>query len=240
MAVHVEPLPDGIGQIERLTVRRESRDPYVGFTIRQTDGGPRAWIMLYAYSTRGSIGRLAGKIEGDRSVWTSRTAVPPAGSRFVSERVGERGWKRTQYVSEDGGASWSVLFTDELERVEAADPAGSPAPGERAEVEAQLQRYAAAERAVDANAIAAFYAPDGELIHPGMEILTGPVAIREFLASFEGVKIDYAAMQWGTYAQRVAVEGKPAADYHGRFVAQWVRRSDGGWALRRLLTQPAP
>ncbi|MBI3450110.1 MAG: SgcJ/EcaC family oxidoreductase [Acidobacteria bacterium] len=134
-----------------------------------------------------------------------------------------------------------------------AGPDGSTDAAARAQIEAELQRYAAAERVVDANAIAAFYAPDGELINPGMEIVKGPEAIRKFLASFEGVKIESAtmtadstevlgdvAMQWGAYAQRVALAGKPAADYHGRFVAQWVRRPGGGWALRRLLTQPAP
>ena len=48
------------------------------------------------------------------------------------------------------------------------------------------------------------------------------------------------AFQWGTYAQRVVVPGQPAADYSGRFVAQWSRRGDGRWLIRRLLTQPSP
>jgi len=47
------------------------------------------------------------------------------------------------------------------------------------------------------------------------------------------------AVQWGSYAQSVALPGKPVVTYRGRFVAQWSRQSNGRWLIRRLLTQPS-
>lgn len=120
------------------------------------------------------------------------------------------------------------------------------------EIEAAMQEYARLQRAADAPGLAACYTPDGELLEPGMDALKGPAAIRKFLESFGEVRIESASMatehidvwaggalQWGSYAQRVALPGKPVAEFRGRFVAQWSEQSGGRWLLRRLLTQPA-
>jgi hypothetical protein len=72
--------------------------------------------MIYANSTRPTIGRLQGELESNRSTWESITADLSHGSRFVSEQLDANHWRRTQFVSEDGGKTWKVLFTDELER----------------------------------------------------------------------------------------------------------------------------
>jgi uncharacterized protein (TIGR02246 family) len=135
-----------------------------------------------------------------------------------------------------------------------APPASTGTGGDaRHDVESALQEYSRLLKAADAAALAAFYTTDGELLDPGMDALKGPEAIRRFLASFGEVRIESASMtpdvtevygdqafQWGTYAQRVVVPGKPAADYSGRFVAQWSHGTDGRWLIRRLLTQPSP
>ncbi len=126
------------------------------------------------------------------------------------------------------------------------------ASGEAKEVEAAMKEYARLLAAHDSAGLAASYAPDGELLEPGMDSLRGPQAIRKFLESFGEVRIESAsmvpestdvwggvAMQWGTYAERVAEPGKAAADYRGRFVVQWVRQTGGRWLIRRLLTQPS-
>ena len=112
MTVRVEHLADG--QVERLQVELTPR-PYVGFTVRSRDAAGQ-WTMIYANSTRPTIGRLQGKLESNRSTWESITADQSHGSRFVSERLDANRWRRTQFVSEDGGKTWKVLFTDELER----------------------------------------------------------------------------------------------------------------------------
>jgi hypothetical protein len=111
MKVRVEPVADG--QVERLQVELSPR-PYVGFTLRYRDAASGRWTMIYANSTRETIGRLEGNLEGKRSTWESKAAGH--GSRFVSEQIDASHWRRIQYVSEDAGKTWKVLFTDELER----------------------------------------------------------------------------------------------------------------------------
>jgi len=105
--------------IERLEVA-SGGDPYVGFTVRTPDPRTGRWVMLYANDVRSKVARLEATFDGDRVVWNSRTAVPPRGSRLVAERLGPDRWRRTQQISKDGGATWSVLFVDELERGKAA------------------------------------------------------------------------------------------------------------------------
>jgi uncharacterized protein (TIGR02246 family) len=120
-------------------------------------------------------------------------------------------------------------------------------------VESALHAYQGLVAARDSGGIAAMYAPDGELLQPGMDPLKGPEAIRRFLDSFGDVRIESVSMQadttevfgdhalqWGAYAQRAAPPGQPAADYKGRFVVEWTRQAKGPWLIRRLLVQPSP
>jgi uncharacterized protein (TIGR02246 family) len=122
-----------------------------------------------------------------------------------------------------------------------------------ARVEDALRNYERLLRAKDSAGLAAMYAPDGELLEPGMDPLKGPEAIRKFLDSFADVQIESAtmtadateawpdhALQWGHYAQRVIPPGQPAGEYTGRFVIEWTRRPGGAWLVRRLLVQPSP
>jgi hypothetical protein len=72
--------------------------------------------MLYANSTRETFARLEGQVETDRVTWQSVTPGRTRESRIVTERLNTNQWRRTQRVSGDGGRTWRVLFTDELER----------------------------------------------------------------------------------------------------------------------------
>lgn len=113
MTARVESVPGG--QMERLQVELSPR-PYVGFTLRSRDPATGRWTMVYANSTRQTIGRLEGRLEPKRSTWESASPDGSHGSRFVSEQLDANHWRRTQFVSEDGGKTWKTLFTDELER----------------------------------------------------------------------------------------------------------------------------
>lgn len=114
IVVRVEPLPEGAGQMERLEVSLDPR-PYVGFTVRMPGKQSGGWTMFYANSTRPTVSRLEGRLEGYRSTWQSVTPGRTRESRLVSERLDANHWRRTQFVSEDAGKTWQVLFTDELE-----------------------------------------------------------------------------------------------------------------------------
>jgi len=116
MTVRVENVSSA--QIERLQVELMGR-PYLGFTVRSRDPASGRWTMIYTNSTRQTIGRLAGTLEPKRSTWESMNADTSHGSRFVSEQLDPNHWRRTQFVSEDGGKTWKTLFTDNLERDEA-------------------------------------------------------------------------------------------------------------------------
>ena len=114
MTVLVERLGDGAGQVECLRVEAPT-SPYVGFTItRREESG--AWKMIYVNSTEHAFARLEGASSGAKTVWSSVTPGRLRESRLVSERIGDDLWRKTQQYSEDGGATWQVLFTDELER----------------------------------------------------------------------------------------------------------------------------
>jgi hypothetical protein len=115
MTLLVEALPGGHGVVERIQVEGGGT-PYVGFGVRHFDPASRQWTQLYANASRPTFARLEGTVDGDRSTWNSVTAGPGRSSRLVAERLGADRWRRTQQVSEDGGRTWRVLFTDELER----------------------------------------------------------------------------------------------------------------------------
>jgi uncharacterized protein (TIGR02246 family) len=126
------------------------------------------------------------------------------------------------------------------------------APDARAEVESAMQDYARLQAVADSEGLAAFFTQDGELLEPGMEALSGREAIKKFLNSFAEVRIEWASMtsgtievwgdaavQWGSYAQRVTLPGKPAEEHRGRYVAQWSKQANGRWLIRRLMMQPS-
>jgi hypothetical protein len=114
MTVRVEWLADGIGQSEILRVEGAGgAPPYVGFTVRSFDEVRLRWLMTYVNTPTHASVRLLGEIDGARTTWTSRASI---GSRLVSERLDDDHWRKQQFTSADGGRTWTLLFTDELER----------------------------------------------------------------------------------------------------------------------------
>jgi uncharacterized protein (TIGR02246 family) len=125
------------------------------------------------------------------------------------------------------------------------------ATADAAAVNSALQEYVRNLKVMDAGALAASFTNDGELLEPGMKPLCGPSAIRAFLSSFAGVRVENPAMkaestqvcgslalQWGTYSQTVVVKGKAPAQFSGRFAAEWRKQATGKWLLYRLMMQP--
>jgi hypothetical protein len=125
MTLVVEELPGGAGLVERLQVLG-SGEPYTGFATFSRVGsrvgapsGSGRWVMLYANSVRDSFARLEGEVAGDGSATLdSVTPGRTRESRLVLERLDARRCRRTQHVSEDGGATWRVWFVDELTRAD--------------------------------------------------------------------------------------------------------------------------
>jgi uncharacterized protein (TIGR02246 family) len=146
-----------------------------------------------------------------------------------------------------------------------APPAGGPAANfsqaaqttdrsaDEAQVRDAVRRYDAAVLAMDADVIAAFYLPDGEMWDGGKLARKGPEAIRAFLKSFDGqvrvesqkTTIDRLAWQGvraivdTTYRQAARLlSTNTLVDAHGRIRFTWVRDPAGRWRLLRAETTP--
>ena len=115
MTVRVEALPGGRDQVECLEVQGE-RGPYIGFAVRVYDDAARRWTMRYANGAGRRFAQLEGQLHGARTTWRSVTPGRSRLSRLESERRAPDGWTKRQFVSSDGGATWQLLFTDELVR----------------------------------------------------------------------------------------------------------------------------
>lgn len=118
-----------------------------------------------------------------------------------------------------------------------------------------MQAYATTLKDGTPAQIAAFYAPEGELLLPGLAPLATPKGIEAFLAPLvKQAKVTDVTVQcdpadvngasatlWGTYSETYVPTGGAAQTVTGRFASAWVRGDEGGgWKLRRLMMQPAP
>lgn len=126
----------------------------------------------------------------------------------------------------------------------AAPVGSSPAT----ELQAALARYEKLVLAMDHAAIAALFADDGEVVNEGQRPILGPAAIDEFLQKFSGYKViryeivatrttinGPAAVQTGSFHQRVRTPDGQVIDVFGKFKAEWVRTANG-WRIWRMGT----
>jgi uncharacterized protein (TIGR02246 family) len=123
---------------------------------------------------------------------------------------------------------------------------------ERPRVEARLQGYAELLRAADPAAVAAMFAPEGEMVNPRQPPVHGRAAIEKFLTGFADYRVlantDTAdstlidgdtAEQIGTYRQQVQAPDGQRFDTSGRLEVNWVRDGAGQWLILQLETFPA-
>lgn len=116
IVVRVRPVLGGAGRIEELEVVH-SRGVYRGVQLLLHEAEAERWVNHYA-NVDGRLVPLEGRAQGESFVWQSVAPARTRESRLVYERPGNQHWRRRQEVSQDGGASWQVLFVDELERAE--------------------------------------------------------------------------------------------------------------------------
>lgn len=116
-----------------------------------------------------------------------------------------------------------------------------------------MERYVGAVRAVDADSMAAHFAPGAVLLEPGITPIRTRDSIRAFIASFAGLRVDSAAVTpdtiqigdgiaiyWGSYFERATFPGQAESRQHGMLVAEWVRQPDSAWLIQRLMRVPVP
>lgn len=128
--------------------------------------------------------------------------------------------------------------------------AGAPTPTPEMEVRAALARYADLSRRMDHAAIAAMFAPDGEIVNPGQPPVHGPAAIDAFLLRFEAYKVvsdvlkadativnGDRATQSGVFRQLVRGPDGSMITASGTFAVDWIH-IDGAWRVLRMATTP--
>ncbi len=109
LTMRVTPVLGGVGQLRELEVRH-SGGVYRGLALQVYEPKEDRWVRQYVNDVHRTYAQLEGRVEGGYWVWRSAT------SRVVSERIGPDRWRRTVSRSIDGGATWTELFTDELQR----------------------------------------------------------------------------------------------------------------------------
>jgi len=123
---------------------------------------------------------------------------------------------------------------------------------ERPRVEARLQEYSARLLAMDPAAIAAMFAPEGEMVNPRQPPVRGRAAIENYLAGFadykllanadvaDGTAIDGdTAEETGTYRQTVRAPDGQKFETSGRLEVAWIRTPAGEWQIMQLETFPS-
>ena len=131
------------------------------------------------------------------------------------------------------------------------DNASGNDAADRRAVRDAIARYQRAARSVNADSIAANFAPRGMLFEPGIPPIVSPDSIRAFVAMFTGAVVesatvaidtlelhDASAYAWGSYYERLSFPGQPRSEQHGRFVMHWIRDSAGHWLLNRYFRVP--
>ena len=166
-------------------------------------------------------------------------------------------------MKESGAPSRSLMFPPLLFAVgihlgcahgaSTASPASHGVGSVEARLEAAIGRYSALVLDMNHSAIAALFAPDGEIVNPGQAPVRGRASIESFLASFAAYQVlenatvpsntvvhRDSAVQLGTYHQRVRTPTGQVVEVSGQFKAEWVRNRSGDWLIQRMGTTPSP
>lgn len=141
--------------------------------------------------------------------------------------------------------SWLAIFAT------ACLSAGS-APRQEGAINAALAHYASAVQHGPVDSLVACYEPDGTLELPGMDVLRGREAIKQFLLPLtRAVEVKSVSLtsqslavhgetaeQSGEFRQVAGPPNGATQEFHGRFHASWKRGDDRQWRLARLVMQP--
>ena len=107
---------DGVGQEEQIVILRSGKKPYRGLYLQVFDPKIQKSVLMYINATRREFSRLEGTASTDRAEWLGTNTQGGHRSKLVCERLNANEWRRTQYVSEDSGQTFSILFVDTLKR----------------------------------------------------------------------------------------------------------------------------
>jgi hypothetical protein len=112
MTLRVRPILGGKG----ISMDLEIGERYRGLHVVMHEPERDRWVSYYANASRGRFSPLEGELGGGQVLWHNVDPDRKRESRLRDEWPEPDRWRRTQEFSEDGGATWKVLFVDELRR----------------------------------------------------------------------------------------------------------------------------
>jgi len=115
VVARITPILAGAGEQETLDIQT-SKGLYHGLYTEVTEPKTGKSVIIYVNSNRRSFARLEGNATSNGGEWLNVVTEGAHRSKLVYERPTPRTWRRTQYVSEDSGQSWSILWVDDLKR----------------------------------------------------------------------------------------------------------------------------
>jgi ketosteroid isomerase-like protein len=202
------------------------------------DGG--AVVYQFGYFTEDMRRKGATAITNTRSNYVARWVKDDAGKWRIHRMIA--------VPSPQKPAATATIAT--------VAPAANAEPGDRTSVEQRMTAYVTALRSNDLPAIMAFWAEDGRLVEPEVELNDKP-AINTFLENVLGTnRVESleltteevflhdrgtVAYQLGRYTERtVRKNGGAAATSRNHYLARWKKSSSGEWLLDRFYGTPVP
>jgi uncharacterized protein (TIGR02246 family) len=134
-------------------------------------------------------------------------------------------------------------------------PAATPTPDGSASVQAQMDRYVQAVSQTNADALAALFAPDGQIYDTGQLAADGPAAVRTYLeTSYAAIHVESytttpepmivgggVAAAIGTFDEKyMTLATGQSGESKGHYTVEWRLQPDGSWLIHRLSTDVVP
>ena len=123
LTVRIAPILGGAGVLRELEVDLGEHS-YRGLSLDVFETATGQWERTYVNEPNGRFVRLSGEGRpfAGTSVWRSKPGASGKASEVRTERTEPDGWRTTVLRTKDGGATWTPVFTDEVQR------AGRPHP----------------------------------------------------------------------------------------------------------------
>ena len=116
MKLSVKSILGGAGLLEEMEITHP-KSTYRAVAVTVFEKERNSWVMHYLNETTGKDIAMTFREEGDSFFWqVSRPGEPRQSKLGWFKDSGEKDWRRSQLVSEDGGKTWATIFVDFLSK----------------------------------------------------------------------------------------------------------------------------
>lgn len=126
----------------------------------------------------------------------------------------------------------------------------TPTPDASADVRADMEKYDQCLSQMNADCLAALFAPQGQIFETGLIRAAGPAAVRSYLTqTFSAAHVDSlnatidtiavngeVGVVLGIFDEKTTGPAGQSNETKLRYVAEWMDQSNGQWLLNRFST----